>query len=274
MARRVALLNNKGGVGKTTFTCLIAEAAARRGARVLVVDMDPQANATVLLGVAPEPDATLAEALRHTRTLGSAAGIVHACQWRTEFAQRIDVLPAELALEDRVLEAGQNGAANRLRKALYGVDDAYDLTLIDCPPSMGHLTTLAVAALDQTADDDGDGDTVLVPLTADRFAISGAKRAIAFLDMWRVDLGVPDLTVSGLLVNAVRTGTSLHEDRSAEIREEFTVPVWGDPLPLRARLAETLDDTRPISSDRDLAPILEIFDGHAERLLGRERVAA
>lgn len=253
MAKRIALLNNKGGVGKTFTTVALAEAAARRGAKVLVVDLDPQANATRRLQVQTDttPYATLTGCLQLGVVQGAADGYTRRHGWNESLS--IDVLPADLDLEDRALEAGQPGAHHRLRKALFGVDDKYDLTLIDCPPSIkGHLTILGIAALD------GDADTALIPLTPEYDAIGGARRAIDFVRLYRDDLGVPMLSISGLIVNSHRAGTGLHAVRIDQLNTLGGPPVLA-VVPLRARIADLQDAGQPLGGDAELAPIMERF---------------
>jgi chromosome partitioning protein len=263
---RIALLNNKGGVGKTFVTILIAEAIARRGGRVLVVSMDPQANVDRRLGVVLDriDPATLTECLRVGVRNGDASNYVHPCGWSGDLAGRVDVLPADLDLEDRALEAGQPGAINRLRRALYGVDDAYDVTLIDCPPSIkGHLTTMAIAALD------ADDDKIVCPITPEFDAIAGAQRAARYVEEWGDDLDVR-ARVAGLVVNGVRGNTALHMTRIEQLAESFPgVPVLGSPIPLRARVAALMDSARPISgsSDPDAAAVGSIGTAIAEQLV-------
>jgi cellulose biosynthesis protein BcsQ len=247
-ARRIAFLNNKGGVGKTF--AMVALAAARRGLKVLAVDLDPQANATRRLRA---PTArTLTECLRLGVQQGAAKDYVFHHGW-DEPALIIDVLPADLDLEDRALEAGQPGADIRLRKALFGMDDDYDLTLIDCPPSIkGHLTRLGIAALD------GFGDTVLVPLKPEYDDIAGAKRAIDFIELFREDLGVGNLSVFGLIVNGYRTGTNLHSARVDRLWDTLRLPVLTS-VPLRSRIAELQDAGQPLNSEPELRPTLMQF---------------
>ncbi len=272
-------MNNKGGVGKTLVTVSLAEALARSGRRVLVVDLDPQANATDALRVRPER--TLADCLTGTVVNGAAIGHVYPCGWSAEHlaqsgirgsGRAIGVLPAELSLEDITMQAGLPGSHMRLRRALYGVDDAYDVTLIDCPPSMGHLTANALAALD----DCPAGDTVLVPLTPDRPAIAGALRARAFIGMYADDLGVC-AEIGGLVVNKVRGGTTTHDARLAQLAGTFPgVPLLGSPIPLRAAVDRLVDQALPLGADRgaEASAVRETFDAIAAHLTTRKVVPA
>lgn len=266
---RIALLNNKGGVGKTTVTVFLAEAYARRGKRVLVVDMDPQANATDGLGVLPDDGHTLAECLNGVVQNGDLRNYLEPCGWTDrEIGALIAVAPATFALEDITMQAGIPGSHNRLRRALYGVDDAYDVTLIDCPPSMGHLTANGLAALDNC---DG-GDTALVVTTPTKQAYAGALRVRKFVDMYADDLGVC-AQITGLIVNQVRGGTTRHEQRLDQLAETFPgVPVLGSPISLRAQFGRVIDDEQPLAGERlpELVEIRETFDAIAASLIDYE----
>ncbi len=267
MGRRVAIVNNKGGAGKTVTAVGLAEAAALLGAWVLVVDMDPQANATRRLQAVAQ-DAPVGVRRSLTTVLlpggpdGGAREFQHKCGWDMPGEFRIDVLTSDMDLEDRTQEVGHPGSFMRLRRALYGMDAGYDLTIIDCPPSVkGHLTQMALSALD------GDDDTVLVPLTLDQDGIGGAFRGLEFIRLWRNDLGVPRLEPAGLVVNNYRTGTVLHETRRDGLGQLLdTLPTLAS-LPQRTALAEVQDAGLPLSSDKRLTALLAEFDGVARVLL-------
>src|SRR3954447_18619904 len=148
MVRRVPIGNHKGGSGKTCTTVNTAAALAEAGKRVLVIDLDPQANASRRLGRAfdlNEPVATTAEVIKSGED-GIAADAIIPCGWPEPYADLIHLIPARFDLENRVSEAGIVGAVNRLRRAMRAGDEAYDVTLLDLPPSLGHLTQLGLAA--------------------------------------------------------------------------------------------------------------------------------
>lgn len=264
MSLRVTVLNNKGGVGKTFVVLALAEAAARRGRRVLVVDMDPQANATRRLRVTPNAGWTLTACLRPGVAKGGAKDYIAPCGWPSDnFRGHIDVLPSDLDLEDRVLEAGVPAAGFRLQRALFGADDSYDLTIVDCPPSIkGHLTEMAISALN------GPRDVVLVPLEPEYDAVRSARRTVEYVRMYGEDLGVPHAEVAGVVVNKVRAGVSLHGTREAQL-VEAGLPGTVAKVPLRARLAEVQDAALPLSSDPTLGEIVDDFENLAEALIIR-----
>lgn len=263
---RIGLLNHKGGVGKTLITVCLAEALAQHGKRVLVVDLDPQANATRRLAVQLGDDAqTLTRCLRMGVSNGDAADYVYACGWtpRVDWVQLIGVIPADLDLEDRSLEAGQPGAHYRLRRALYGADDAYDFTLIDFPPSLkGHLTSMGIATLDT------DDDQVIIPTEPEYDSVAGVARIRHYLDEFGPDLGFAG-QIEGVIINRAR-GTALHEGRTAQIAANRAGGrIIGQPIPLRAKIAERMDGAQPLTGERDADDVRAIVDQIAESLIAQ-----
>lgn len=206
--RRIAVLNNKGGVGKTGLCVGLAAALARLGRRVLVADMDPQANATRRLAANPA-DATLTAVLA-TYQRGSATDAVVPCGWNAPEAAHIDVIPADAGLTFRDAEAAQPGAGNRLRRILHGLTDAYDYTLVDCRPTLGHLEQMVVQALD------GPDDGFLVPVEPGADAIGGAVRVIRQVHWWAdaMEVTAPPL---GVIINLYDGRTRLHRGSAATL---------------------------------------------------------
>lgn len=268
---RIGLLNHKGGVGKTLLTVSLAEALAKRGKQVLVVDLDPQANATRRLGVHLDQESqTLTHCLRMGVHNGAAADYVYACEWdRTslDFVDRIGVLPADLDLEDRSLEAGQPGAHYRLRRALYGADDSFHFTLIDFPPSLkGHLTSMGIAALDN------DDDQIIIPTEPEYDSVAGVARIRHYLDEFGPDLGFAG-RITGIVVNRAR-GTALHEGRTSQLAANSAGgDIIGQPIPLRAKVAERQDGALPLTGDRDADDVRGIVDQIALYLIERGAAA-
>ncbi|MFD3572002.1 ParA family protein [Streptomyces sp. NPDC058667] len=242
MARRVAMVNNKGGVGKTTTTVRLAEALAKEGKRVLVVDMDPQGNASSFLGWTWDPEQkqpTISEAVQ-AATEGAARPVIQPIAWDAPYAERIALAPATLDLETRMSEAGVSGAWRRLDMALEGVDDHFDFTLIDCQPSVFHLTQLALAAAH---------DAVIVT-EADLYSIEAAKRMHAFVTQRAPkDLANPTLSVRGVVVSALKS-TSLQAEQRDSIRAIFGDLVWEPSVKLRTTLAEANTDALPLTDAR------------------------
>jgi chromosome partitioning protein len=241
MAQRVALVNNKGGVGKTTTTVRLAEGLAKAGHRVLVVDMDPQGNASRRLGWAynlEDPQLTISEAIQADQA-GAVAQVIQPIGWDVDYATRIALAPARLELENRMSEAGVVGAWRRLAKALEGADDHYAYTLIDCPPSLFHLTQMALAA----------ADSVVIVTEPEYDSVEAAVRVRDFVRERAVELANPELTLDGVIVNAMQNLAS-HADQLASVREIFGPLVWDPVVRHRSLLVDADGDEIPLTEVR------------------------
>lgn len=241
MAHRVALVNNKGGVGKTTTAVRLAEGLAKAGHRVLVVDMDPQGNASRRLGWAynlEAPQLTISEAIQADQE-GAVAQVIQPIGWQADYAPRIALAPARLELENRMSEAGIVGAWRRLVKALEGADDHFAYTLIDCPPSLFHLTQLALAA----------AHSVVIVTEPEYDSVEAAVRVRDFIRERAVELANPDLTLAGVVVNG-RQHLASHADQLASIREIFGPLVWDPVVPHRSILVDADGDEIPLTEAR------------------------
>lgn len=241
MTQRVAMVNNKGGVGKTTTAVRLAEGLAKAGHRVLVVDIDPQGNASRRLGWAynpHEPQLTISEAIQADQP-GTAAQVIQPIGWQVEYASRIALAPARLELENRMSEAGVVGAWRRLAKALEGADDHYDYTLIDCPPSLFHLTQLALAAAHR----------VVIVTEPEYDSVEAAVRVRDFVRERAVELANPDLQLAGVVVNAMQNLGS-HAVQLTSIREIFGPLVWEPIVRHRSLLVDADGDEVPLTEVR------------------------
>ncbi len=202
----LAVISLKGGVGKTSVTLGLAATAWAAGHRTLVVDLDPQANATTGLDPAPY-DFTSNDVLADGRT-GIAAEAIVASGW----GAGIDLIPGERALEHRAWAESENSAL-RLRMALHGAVDRYHTILIDCPPSLGELTRNALAA----------APAALIVTEPSYFALQGAEQALEAVEVARAATNL-GLRTAGIVVNRVRRSTE-HAFRVA--RAAFRVPAAG-----------------------------------------------
>jgi len=221
------IANDKGGVAKSQVVVHLAAALARAGKRVLVVDMDPQANATRRLGIKLDRSNLYVSVSEVIKADAEAAGHGHtiACRWindetnePTPEAQMIDVLPSRQDLVNRESEAAVLGSNRRLRKALSGgwLEESYDVVLIDTQPTLGPLTQMSMTA----------AHTTLIPVTAAYDAFEGALRVRAFVEQHASDLANPDLHVGGVIITRYRAQLSEEEFQAANIREEFGDLVW------------------------------------------------
>jgi cellulose biosynthesis protein BcsQ len=266
MGWRVVTANNKGGAGKTATTVALAAALADMGHRVLAVDMDPQGNLTRRLGYDEEAWAgrpTVADALR-LRADGPTdpAAVVVPCAWEHELAARIDLLPSvPPRLEARQREAGrENGTEFRLRRVLDRVDQDYDVTLIDVPPGLGHLTDMALAAADR----------VVIVLIPEYDYVQGAVRMMHYVEGEREPLGRPDLRVAGVLVTDVDAEAATHRAQLAHLPNLFPEELlWQPHIPHRRTWSSANSDGLPVQllKGRIAGELAELFAEHARQLI-------
>jgi len=224
----VAVLSLKGGVGKTTVTLGLASAAMHEGRRVLVVDLDPQSNATAALSLPQDPVYSSSDVLYDGRS-GVAREAISTSGWGPE----VDVIPAETALEHRAVPSGAD-PVRRLHRALRGVTNGYDLVLVDCPPSLGELTRNALFAATQA----------VVVTEPSYFAVQGAEQAIDAVQVARRE-GNRRLTVVAVVPNRARTVLSEHRYRLEELRGAFGVKVT-EPIPERTAIQQAQGAGVPI----------------------------
>ncbi len=254
MAGTIAILNQKGGVGKTTVTLGLASALRARGKVTLVVDLDPQQSATWGLGIDPGTyDADVATSMELNRD-GVAAGAIYESSW----GPLVDVLPASADLTTRDTEIARVNPQDRLRRALHGVTDVYDVVLIDCPPSLGLNTRSALVA----------SDLVLLVTEPSALGIHGLEAATELIDeVWHDHNR--NLDVAGIVVNRVPPVSSEAEHRYDELATMVgRRAIWKPPIPQRVVLGRAVGERRPI---HDLgwrsSGVSEVFDAHAARLL-------
>ncbi len=225
--RVVAVLSLKGGVGKTSVVLGLAGAALEAGIPTLVVDLDPQANATAALDPMSAPY-SISDVLHDSRPGIAADAVVDSC-----WGRGLRLIPSERALEHRAAESAP-GTELRLRTALTGVAGAYGLVLIDCPPTLGELTRNAIYA----------ADAALVVTEPSFFAVQSAAQAVESIEVARA-AGHSDLALAGILATRVRPRQPEHAYRLAELHEAFGDVVL-DPIPDRAAIQQAQGACMPV----------------------------
>ena len=211
-----AVTSMKGGVGKTTVTLGLASAARAAGDRVLVIDLDPQGNATMGLGI-EEPALTIGDALADGRLGIASDAVLH-----TPWGPRVDLIAADRSLEHRNQPEGTHSYA-RLRLALASLPTHYDVVLIDCPPSIGELTRNAMHA----------STNVLVVTEPGFFALRGAQQAVE-----AAELAGREGAQTTVVLNRVRSTVADHRMRVAELREFYGHQVSAVEIPERNAIAQ------------------------------------
>ena len=227
MGRTIAVANQKGGVGKTTTAINLAAALAALEHRILIVDCDPQGNATRGLGVAADAP-TLYHALVGDATLAEAV--------RSTGFPFLDIVPANRDLVGVEVEfVGLDGWEHRLRRQIPEVREGYEAIFLDCPPSLGHLTVSALVA----------AYGVLVPLQCEYFALEGVSELLRTIRRVRGALN-PSLLLSGILLTMHDERTNLSRDVAAEVRTHFDEQVFETIVPRNVRLAEAPSHGVPV----------------------------
>ncbi|HOU23075.1 MAG TPA: AAA family ATPase [Anaerolineae bacterium] len=229
MSRVYAVANQKGGVGKTTTVVSLGAFLAAADRRVLLLDIDPQANATSSLGVdknslplsiydAIVSDTSLNDVLMLTRRVG------------------LDLIPSSPALAGAEIELVNAPSREfRLKRALAPIRDRYDFVLIDCPPSLGLLTVNALAAADQ----------VIIPVQCEYLPMEGLAQLLRTIDLLRANVN-PGLTIRGLLMTMFDSRTSLAQQVVDEVRGHFSDRAFATVVPRSVRLSEAPSYGEPI----------------------------
>lgn len=254
----VSVLSLKGGVGKTSVVLGLAGAATVRGLATLVVDLDPQANATSLLK-SHTPRTTVADVLGHP-TKDSVEGALTPCDWEVAPGE-VDVLPGHASTIR--FDAWTGGPWRpKLARALAHLE-GYDLVLIDCPPSLGALTREALAA----------SDLALVVTTPSFFGAQGVERAMAEIDEVRKNHN-PDLQLAGIVVNRVRSVAEEHQYREHELVEIYGRTTLMKPLmPERIAVQQAEGYGQPVQLVKTAGgrEVAEIYDAYLSKLLKMTR---
>ena len=252
MGQTIACANQKGGVGKTTTVVNVGTYLALAGYRVLVVDVDPQGNATSGLWVDRSGlDLTLYEAMS-----GSAAlrDVIVGTR-----ITNLSIVPSSVGLAGAEMElAPTDQRERRLGRLLGEVASDFDYLLLDCPPSVGLLTVNALTA----------ADSVLIPIQCEYYALEGLTQLIATVNLVRDNLN-PDLEIKGVVLTMFDARTNLSADVAAEVRRHLGAAVFDTIVPRSVRLSEAPSFGLPIALHRPDSRGAEAYAALANELLSR-----
>jgi chromosome partitioning protein len=218
---RVAIANQKGGVGKTTTAINLATGLAAMGWRVLLVDLDPQGNASTGLGIGPQAR----ERSSYEVLIGSASVADSVLSTRVP---RLDIVPATQDLSGAEVELVElDGRTHRLAQALDQIDDRWDICLIDCPPSLGLLTVNALVAARH----------LVVPLQCEFFALEGLSQLLQTVERIRTRFN-PELSILGVALTMFDRRNRLSAQVAEDVRACLGAAVFETVVPRNVRLSE------------------------------------
>jgi chromosome partitioning protein len=224
-----AIANQKGGVGKTTTAVNVAACVAGAGYETLLVDLDPQCNATVALGLAKDREPSIYDCLSGDLPLLEAAA--------PSGIDRLQVVTSTPDLAGATVELPREaGFETRLRERLDGVRERFLFTILDCPPALGPLTVNALVA----------ADSVIVPVQTEYFALEGLAGLLDTLSLVQRELN-PRLAVAGMILTMHDGRTRLAQDVERELREHFPDLVFDTVIPRNVRIGEAPSFGRPVT---------------------------
>ena len=226
----IAIANQKGGVGKTTTVVSLAAALSARRRAVLVIDLDPQAHATLGLGLEKQPGVSMYPVLTGAKDI---ADVIQPTKWNN-----LNVIPSEVDLAGAEIElAMHEDRLSLIRRVLAPVKEsgAFDYIILDCPPSLGLVMTSALAAT----------DSVLIPTQAEYLAMDGLALITGSIEKLRAGVN-PSLELNGIVFTMVNSVAKLTQDVIAEVRNHFDDKVYETLIPRNVRVSEAPSMGTPV----------------------------
>ena len=216
MTRKIAVFNQKGGVGKTTTVINLGDALANKGHRVLILDMDPQGNATSGMNVDKDRDPMIYDFL-----LGDEGDFI------VPIKENLDIIPSGATLAGIEIEFARRDGWQTVLKEDMAQLEGYDYIIMDCPPSLGILSILALTA----------ADGILIPVQCEYYALEGLSQLMESIQLVRGGFN-PDLEIEGVLLTMYDGRTNLSMQVVEEVKNYFKNAVFSTVIPRNVRLAE------------------------------------
>lgn len=250
MAQVISIANQKGGVGKTTTTINLGASIAIRGYKVLIIDTDPQGNATSGLGIEKSSvdqdvynvlidEISMSKTIHHTST------------------SNLDIVPATIQLAGAEIELTSLMAREtRLKQGIDEISDQYDFILIDCPPSLGQLSINAFTA----------SDSILIPVQSEYYAMEGLSQLLNTIRLVQKHFN-KNLGVEGVLLTMLDARTNLGADVVKEVKEYFNKKVYKTIIPRITKLAEAPSFGKPITEYAPKSRGAQVYDSLAKEVL-------
>jgi chromosome partitioning protein len=252
VGQTIACTNQKGGVGKTTTVVNLATYLALLGDRVLVIDLDPQGNATSGFGI---DRSSLVGSVYDALIDGRALAELHIATP----VENLRLVPSSISLAGVEIElADRDGRERRLATALRDVADAWDWVFVDCPPSLGLLTVNALTGVGH----------VIVPIQCEYYALEGLTQLIATINLVRDHLN-PDLAIAGVVLTMFDSRTNLSTEVADEVRRHLRDAVFQTVIPRSVRLSEAPSHGLPIALYRPESKGAEAYANLASELRAR-----